>query len=115
MKMAGNNGDKSGLLGICRKAGKLKLGMDMAKSACASGEAKAVLAASDISAKSMKEISYSCGRYGVKLYALGMTMDSTADAVGKRTGILAVTDAGFAKAFAKGLTEIETTAAEEIF
>ena len=110
MKMTGNNGDKSGMLGICRKAGKLKLGMDMVKAACGTGEAKAVLAASDISTKSLKEISYHCGRNGVKLYALGLTMDRTAEVIGKRTGILAVTDAGFAKSFAKGLTEIETKA-----
>ena len=113
MKMTGNNGDKSGLLGICRKAGKLKLGMDMAKAACGAGEAKAVLAASDVSEKSLKEIRFHCGRNGVKLYALGMTMDRMAEVIGKRTGILAVTDAGFAKSFAKGLTEIDTTAEDE--
>ena len=101
MKMK-NNGDKSGLLGICRKAGKLKLGMDMAKGACGSGEAKAVFAASDLSKKSLKEIRFSCGRNSVKLYALAMDMQQIADAVGKRTGILAVTDGGFAKALANG-------------
>ena len=55
-----NNGDNSGLLGICRKAGKLKLGMDMTKGACESGEAKAVFTASDISQKSLKEVKFSC-------------------------------------------------------
>lgn len=101
-----NNGDNSGLLGICRKAGKLKLGMDMAKGACETGEAKAVFTASDLSQKSQKEIRFSCAKNGIRLYALGMDMQQVADAVGKRTGILAVTDGGFAKALAKNAAEI---------
>ena len=105
MKMK-NSGDNSGLLGICRKAGKLRLGMDMTKGACESGEAKAVFTASDISQKSLKEVKFSCARNGIKLYALGMDMQQVADAVGKKIGIMAVTDGGFAKALAKNADEI---------
>ena len=97
---------KSGLISMCRKAGKLVMGMDMVKDACAVGTAKAVFVANDLSAKSQKEVRYTCARYSVKLYALGMTMDEIADGIGKRTGVLAMTDAGFAKSCIKGLEEI---------
>lgn len=91
---------------MCRKAGKLVMGMDMVKDACALGNAAAVFTASDLSAKSLKEVRYTCARYEVRLYALGMTMDEVALSIGKRTGVLAMTDAGFAKSCAKGLEEI---------
>ena len=97
---------KTGLLSMCRKAGKLVMGMDMVKDACALGNAKAVFTANDLSAKSLKEVRYTCARYEVKLYARGMTRDEVALGIGKRTGVLAMTDAGFAKSCAKGLTEI---------
>jgi ribosomal protein L7Ae-like RNA K-turn-binding protein len=98
--------NKSGLLSICRKAGKLKCGMDIVKSACESGEAKAVFVTSDLSAKSLKEIRFSCAKNSVKIYRLDMTMQDAAAAMGKKSGIFAVTDGGFAKSFAKGAEEI---------
>ena len=100
--------NKTGLLTICAKAGKLALGMDMAKDGCRSGNAFAVFAASDLSEKSLKELRYYCGRYSVKLYALGMTMDEIGDALRKRSGIVTVSDKGFAQSLAKELEPIET-------
>lgn len=100
--------NKTGLLTICAKAGKLALGMDMAKDGCRNGNAFAVFAASDLSAKSLKELRYYCGRYSVALYALGMTMDEVGDALRKRSGIITVSDKGFAQSLAKGLDSIET-------
>ena len=91
---------------MCRKAGKLVMGMDMVKDACSLGNAKAVFTADDLSVKSLKEVRYTCARYEVKLYSLGMTMEEIAFGIGKRTGVLAITDAGFAKSCAKGLEEI---------
>ncbi|WP_295152156.1 ribosomal L7Ae/L30e/S12e/Gadd45 family protein [uncultured Ruminococcus sp.] len=102
--MSSNN--KTGLLSMCRKAGKLVMGMDMVKDACAAGTARAVFIADDLSAKSQKEVRYNCARYDVKMYKLGVTMDDIAYGVGKRTGVLAITDAGFAKSCVKGLEEI---------
>lgn len=99
--------NKTGLLTICLKAGKLVLGMDMAKDTCRSGEARAVFTAGDLSDKSLKEVRFYCGRYKVKLYALGMTMDEIGTALGKRSGIVTVTEKGFAKSLSEGLDEIE--------
>lgn len=98
--------NKMGLVTMCRKAGKLSLGMDMAKDACKNGAAFAVFTASDLSEKSLKEARFVCGKYGVKLYSLGMTMDEIWNDLGKRAGVMAMTDKGFAKSCAKGLEEI---------
>jgi len=99
--------NKLGLISICRKAGKLVMGMDMVKDACNTGTAKAVFTASDFSPKSLKEVKFACARNGVKLYSLGITMDEIGAGLGKRTGAIAMTDGGFARSCAKGLAEIE--------
>lgn len=91
---------------MSRKAGKLVMGMDMVKDACSVGNAKAVFTAADISEKSLKEVRYTCAKYDVKLYALGMNMDEVALGLGKRVGVVAMIDAGFAKSCAKGLEEV---------
>ncbi|MBQ8107608.1 MAG: ribosomal L7Ae/L30e/S12e/Gadd45 family protein [Ruminococcus sp.] len=97
---------KAGLISMCRKAGRLVMGMDMVKDACKTGTAKAVFTAKDFSVKSLKEVKFVCHRYGVKLYALDLTMDEVANSMGKRSGVIAMTDAGFAKSCSKGLEEI---------
>lgn len=99
--------NKMGLVTMCRKAGKLVMGMDMVKDACNTGTAKAVFTASDFSAKSLKEIKFACYRNNVKLYSLGLSMDEICNDLGKRTGVLAITESGFAKSCAKGLEAIK--------
>lgn len=58
------------------------------------------------SPKSLKEIKFNCYKNGIKLYSLGMTMDDIHFGLGKRTGVVAICEGGFAKACAKGLEEI---------
>ncbi len=99
--------DISGTLTMCRRAGKLVLGMDEVKNACKGGRAFGVLVASDVSAKTFKEIKFVCGTENVSLYGAEMTMDEIGNCLGKRFGILAVTDSGFMKAMAKKLKRIE--------
>lgn len=110
--MSSNN--KLGLLSMCRKSGRLSMGMDMMKDACAVGNSRGVFVATDLSEKSLKEVRFTCARYSVKLYSLGVTMDEIAQGLGKRTGIISVNDSGFAKSCAKGLTPIEADM-EEFF
>ena len=49
---------------------------------------------------------FNCYKNGIKLYSLGMTMDDIHFGLGKRTGVVAICEGGFAKACAKGLEEI---------
>lgn len=99
--------NKLGLLTMCRKAGKLKLGMDMIKTSCKNGEAVAVFVASDFSPKSLKEVKFTCNRENVPIYSLGITMDEIWHGLGKKVGVMAIIDSGFAKSCAKGLEQIE--------
>lgn len=99
--------NKMGLITMCRKAGKLVMGMDMVKDACNTGTAKAVFASTDFSTKSLKEVKFACYKNNVKLYSLGIEMDDICEGLGKRTGVIAILDGGFAKACAKGLEQIE--------
>ena len=103
MKM---NNNKTGIITICKKAGKLAVGMDMVKKVSAEGSAAAVFITTDISEKSFKEVRYVCAKNSVKLYRLEMTMDEMWYGRGKKAGIIAMTDAGFAKSCAKGLEQI---------
>lgn len=99
--------DIVGSLTICRKAGKLKLGYALAAEACRNAEAKAVLAAEDVSEKTLKEIRYVCAKSKTGLYALGMTKSSVGKALGTAAGIIAVCDEGFAGKMRKLLAEID--------
>ena len=106
------NNDKTGILTMCRKAGKLVMGMDMVKQACNEGSARAVFTASDISEKSLKEARFVCAKNEIPLYRLDMTMDAIWYGLGKKLGVMAMTDAGFAKSCAKGLELIKTDKSE---
>lgn len=94
------------LLTICRKAGKLIMGFDAVKEALPEGKVYCILTASDLSPKSLKELTFfsSKAEVPVPIYNMKLTMDDLWSASGRRTGIIAVCDEGFGKALAK-LTE----------
>lgn len=99
--------DISGLLTICRKAGKLVLGTDEVKNACRNGKALGVIVAKDFSEKSFKEISFVCTNEGVPLYRSELTLNDIGLALGKVYGVIAVTESGFMKSFATKLQKVE--------
>ena len=78
------------LLGLARRAGKIEPGFDAAVSAARGHKAALLLAARDISEKTLKNLRYE----------------------GDRAGVLAITDKGFAKAV-KELAEAVTEEKEE--
>lgn len=97
-----------GLLTMARRAGKVQMGMDMTKDAVKNGVAKAVLVANDVSEKSLKEVKYVCERYGdVKIYSMELSMDEVGYDLGKKVGIVALCDKGFAKKISTLLKMIE--------
>ncbi len=85
------------LLGLCRRAGRLKLGSDAAVSSAAQGEARLLLCAEDISENTRKKIKSAADMYGVKFFTLNRTKDSLSAALGKFCTVVAVNDSGFAK------------------
>lgn len=95
--------DVTGLLGICRRAGKLAVGFDAAAGAVKKGTAKAVLLAEDVSPKTAKELRFLAAEPAVPVLSLSLSKEQTGAALGlmKPVGALAVTDTGFAESFRK--------------
>ncbi len=86
-----------GTLGLCRRAGRLAMGFDAAVDSVIRGDAALVLAASDCSERTLRNIRRIAEENDVNIRALPLTIDEVGFAVAKRVGILAVCDGGFAK------------------
>ena len=99
--------DIKGTLSICRRAGKLIGGMDEVKASCRKKEAQCVLITSDFSEKSRSEIAFECERTKTPMLDIPDTMFDIAETVGKRYGVMSVTDKGFAKAIMKKINYAE--------
>lgn len=84
-------------LGLARKAKKLSLGFAAAKEACQAKKAELIIVGADVSAKSLKEITFFAGQ-DVSVVRIDSTIDEISAAIGFRAGIIAVNDSGFAKA-----------------
>ncbi len=96
-----NSKKTANLLTICLKAGKTVKGFDSVCDAVKNGSAFCVLTASDASDKTIKEISFICGRYFVPLFRTELTKEEMGVLCGKITAVIAVCDKGFADGFAR--------------
>lgn len=97
------------LLTMCRKAGKLALGFDSAKETAAAGSAGCLLYTEDVSEKTRKEVLFYAEKYRIPAVCVKLSMTDMQAAVGRKCGVMAVCDQGFAKA----LTDIAKTAENE--
>lgn len=86
------------LLGFASKAGKLQFGMDAAVNSVKKKQAMLIVTAQDLSEKSRKEISFHAKENIPVITLLDCDIETLSKAVGKRAGIIAVLDEGFAKA-----------------
>ena len=86
------------MLGLARKAGKLKMGYDPSVESIRSGKAALAIAAGDISEKTYKNLAFEAERMGVPAIKLQATMQEINEAYGIRAGVMALTDSGFANA-----------------
>lgn len=90
-------------MGICRRAGKLLPGHDIAFDAVRSGKAELIILTSDASARHEKELAFA--GYGGAAVRLNISAEAIAPAVGKKSCVFAVTDRGFAQAIEKNIRE----------
>lgn len=97
----GTNNQLLNLLGLARRAGKLDLGTEAVKQAVRKHRAKLVLLAADLSPGTAASVSAAAGNAGVRASPLNAGMDEVEAALGKRTGVIAVNDEGFAEALRK--------------
>ena len=92
------------LLQFAAKAGRLSYGTHATEWAISSGKAKLVLAANDISAKSIKELNFKASKTGIAVKILTATdSEGLSNALGKRCGIVAVNDESFKNAILEKL------------
>ncbi len=87
----------SGLLGMCRRCGRLVTGFDAVAALC--GEKTVLLMlAKDASSRTVRELRFRAARHPV--YQLPLSKNEIADAIGspKPIACLATTDEGFARA-----------------
>lgn len=85
-----------GLLTICRKAGKMVMGFDSVKEALQLHKAKAVLVASDLSAKSEKEVRFFAEKNNTPVIKISSSISEIEFGLGKKVGIIGICDEGFA-------------------
>ena len=83
-------------LGLCRRAGKLIFGFDAVCEEIKKpdGKVSGVVAAKDLSQKSLKELRFICGKYGINVFVAEAEMEEIFSVIGKRTGIIAILDEG---------------------
>ena len=90
------------LLGFAAKAGRLAYGFEAARVSLKGKKARCIVAASDVSRKSLKEITFFADENRIPVVSLSVIdMQTLSDAVGRRCGILSVNDEGFAQAILK--------------
>ena len=84
------------ILTLSKKANKLMMGFDVVKEAVLNQTAKLVLLTNDVSPKTRKEVAFLCRNQSVKIVTLPYQMDEIWYLLGKKAGVMAITEAGFA-------------------
>lgn len=84
------------LLGIARRAGKLVFGCDAALEQVKKRQACLLLVSCDLSERSRRRVLQAAEPYAVPVLHTPFAMEKFQTAIGRRTGILAVCDRGFA-------------------
>lgn len=90
-------------ISLTKRAGKLLVGFDQVKEAVQKHKVILVLTAADLSEKSRGSICDVCAMNRIEHALIPVTMDELWFEIGKRTGILAVTDTGLAGLLRKAL------------
>ena len=97
---------------LCRKAGKLTLGYDACCDAAFYGKAWLILAASDISPKTLEKLKGKVGDL-VEVYTMPLTQERLLPVSRKTTAVYAVTDRGLARLILQKLSDCGIAMIEE--
>lgn len=97
----------TGLISICRKAGKMAMGFDPALEAVSAGKAYGIMTAQDISPKTYKEICFHCQKKRIPVCTLPLTQEQIGFAAGRRAAVTAILDKGFFDSMQKLCSEAQ--------
>lgn len=84
-------------MGLARRAGKLNWGYDTVVEAMKTGACCLVIIAGDLSDKTKKNVRFEAERSHVQCIETTFSMEEVSAAIGKKTGVIAICDGGFAK------------------
>lgn len=85
------------LFTMCEKSGKLAKGFDMSKEAVIKKKASCIMITSDVSPKTIKEVMFISRDYSDDfIVKIPFGMDEINKSIGKKVGVMAVCDKGFA-------------------
>jgi ribosomal protein L7Ae-like RNA K-turn-binding protein len=85
------------LLGLAMRAGRLSAGYLKSSEAAASGKARLIIVASDISAKTAKEADFVGGKHNIPCRRVEYPSERISHAIGIKSGVVSINDDGFAK------------------
>lgn len=102
------------LLGLARRAGKLAIGNDSVLESIEKKEAKMIFAAGDLSVRTCKKIEAAAQEKEIPFLQTTISMDELGFAIGKRVGILSITEIGFANKIKQLCCDITQTHQETI-
>lgn len=88
-------------ISLCKRAGKIIMGFDVVKESLINQTAELLVVANDVSPKTMKEVNFLSTKYGVELIVIEATLDELWYILGKRVGVLAITDKGLGEKIRK--------------
>lgn len=88
-------------LTLAQRAGKLVFGFEPAKKAVFDGTLVLLITASDISEKTKKEVLFLADRYELPHIILDAKIDELWYMLGRRAGVIGLTDEGFLKTLTK--------------
>lgn len=97
------------LLGMARKAGKTEFGYEKTLGSIYGKKAKAVFCANDLSEKTKRGLEIAADDTNIDIITVKYSMFEISSAVGLKTGIVTLTDFGFARKL-KSLLDSENTA-----
>ncbi len=101
-----------GLLGLCRRAGRLSMGHDMCKGAVRSGKAQLCIISSEASERITDEFISLCSESGIRMFKIPLKIDEIHRLIGYKAGVITVDDSGFAESVVKSFNK--NTFVEEI-
>lgn len=85
------------LLTMCRRSGRMEMGFDPVKDSIEKNKAVLIILASDISAKTEKEIRFFADKKNIRVIRSDIAIAEYESSLGKKIGVIAVCDEGFAK------------------
>lgn len=96
-------------LSLCMRAKRLTYGFDTVKAAVECGEVFLLLTASDLSSKTVKEVRFLAEKRSIPWLPLPHTLEEMPKVIGRKTGVVGVTDQGFAAKLNLAHNETEET------